>query len=210
MGRYYGDSTPTSTERQTTPVLNNLSAVPGAPPHPLDAEWFLHVDGQVYGPYTGHQLAGFAKEGRVDGASQVMLAGSDKWVRAGEEVRLAQILRPPRTAPTPPPISAAAGATVVQVTNTISPPAMIMLDDGLPFGPKSPGVALLLSLLLCGAGQMFCGRVGRGLLMLFGSLLLWVVMLGWIIWIWSVIDAYSIAKQMNLRYLQRMQAMQPR
>jgi hypothetical protein len=162
MGRYYGDSTPTSTEQQTTPVLNSPSVVPGAPPHPLDAEWFLHVEGQVYGPYTGHQLGGFAKEGRVDGASQVMLAGSDKWVRAGEDVRLAQILRPTHAVPTPPPISAAAGATVVQVTNTISPPAMIILDDGSPFGPKSPGVALLLSLLLCGVGQMYCGRVGRG------------------------------------------------
>ena len=191
-------------------MLNTPSGIPGVPPHPLDAEWFLHVDSQVYGPYTGHQLDGFAKEGRVDGASQVMLAGSDKWVRAGEDVRLAQIFRPAHAVPAPPPISAAAGATVVQVTNTISPPAMIALDDGSPFGPKSPGVALLLSLLLCGAGQMYCGRVGRGLLMLISALLLWVVMLGWIRWIWSMIDAYSIAKQMNLRYLLRMQAMQPR
>jgi TM2 domain-containing membrane protein YozV len=210
MGRYYGDSTPTSSEQQASPVPSTPSAVPGAPPHPLDAEWFLHVEGQVYGPYTGHQLGAFAKEGRVDGASQVMLIGSDKWVRAGEDVRLAQILRPTHMIPTPPPITAAPGATVVQVTNTISPPAMIVLDDGSPFGPKSPGVALFLSLLLCGAGQMYCGRVGRGFLMLLGCALLWVVMLGWIIWVWSIIDAYSIAKQMNLRYLQRMQAIQPR
>jgi hypothetical protein len=35
-------------------------------------------------------------------------------------------------------------------------------------------------------------------------------MLGWIIWIWSIVDAYSTAKQMNVRYQQRMLAMQPR
>jgi TM2 domain-containing membrane protein YozV len=84
------------------------------------------------------------------------------------------------------------------------------MDDGSPFGPKSPGLALALSLILCGAGQMYCGRVGRGFLMLFGSMLMWIVLLGWVIWIWSIIDAYSTAKQMNLRYQQRMMAMQTR
>ena len=46
--------------------------------------------------------------------------------------------------------------------------------------------------------------------MLFGSMLMWIVLLGWVIWIWSIIDAYSTAKQMSLRYQQRMMAMQTR
>ena len=56
---------------------------------------------------------------------------------------------------------------------------------------------------------MYCGRVGKGFLMLFACILLWFVFLGWIIQIWSMIDAYGTAKKMNLRYLARMQAMHP-
>jgi len=185
---------------------------PLPPPHPLDNEWYAYVDGQTYGPYSGHQLGDFVKEGRIDGATQVMLIGSEIWTRAAEDSRLAELFRTSRKPQAPPPISAAPGSTVVQVTNTIAPPTVIFMDDGSPFGPKSPGLALALalSLILCGAGQMYCGRVGRGFLMLFGSLFLWVVMLGWIIWIWSIIDAYSTAKKMNIRYQQRMLAIQSR
>jgi TM2 domain-containing membrane protein YozV len=178
-------------------------AVSGPPPHPLDAEWHLHVDGQTYGPYSGHDLAGFAKEGRLNGASQVHLVGGDKWVRAGEDPRLAALFRPDRSGPQPPPITAAPGATVVQVTNQI-PQTHIIIDDG-SYGPKSAGLALFLSFLLPGAGQWYCGRVGKGFLMLFLYILLLFVFLFWIIWIWSMIDAYSTAKEMNLGFLRRLQ-----
>jgi len=86
---------------------------------------------------------------------------------------------------------------------------MMFMDDGMPFGPKSPGVALLLSFLWCGAGQIYCGRVGRGILMFVGAVALWFILLGWIIQIWSMVDAYQTAKQMNLRYMRRMQYGQP-
>jgi TM2 domain-containing membrane protein YozV len=198
-----GDAPP---ERSRVPA----PPAPLPPPHPLDNEWYAHVDGQTYGPYSGHQLADFVKEGRIDSSTQVMAIGSETWTRAAEDPRLGELFRTSRKLQSPPPISAAPGSTVVQVTNTVAPPTIVFLDDGSPFGPKSPGLALALSLILCGAGQMYCGRVGRGFLMLFGSLFLWVVMLGWIIWIWSIVDAYSTAKKMNIRYQQRMLAMQPR
>lgn len=186
-------------------------AAPGRndPPHPLDGEWFIHIDGETYGPYSGHRLGEFVKEGRVDGATQVLPVGTEEWKRASEDRRLAALFRPSRQsnlqAP-PPVVTAAAGATVVQVTNHIpAQPQIMFLDDGSPFGPKSPGVALLLSFLFCGAGQIYCGRVGKGILMFIGAVLLWLVLLGWIIQIWSMVDAYQTAKKMNLRYLQRLQ-----
>jgi hypothetical protein len=43
--------------------------------------------------------------------------------------------------------------------------------------------------------------VGKGFLMLFGSIALWAILFGWTIWIWSMIDAYVTAKDMNLRFL---------
>jgi TM2 domain-containing membrane protein YozV len=186
-------------------IIQPQSKPSGPPPHPLDSEWHLHINGQTYGPYTGHQLGEFIKEGRVDGATQVLPAGSENWILASQDRHLSGLLKP--TKQVPPPINAAAGSTVVQITNQVSP--ALLMDDTGAFGPKSPGVALLLSLLLCGAGQMYCGRVGKGILMLIGCIALWVIMLGWAVWIWSMADAYFTAKNMNLRYLRRLQAGQP-
>lgn len=178
----------------------------GPPPHPLDGEWHIHVNGQTYGPYTGHQLSEFIKEGRVDGGTQVLPVGSENWTLLGQDRFLSALVRSAKQQQQlPPAISAAAGATVVHVTNQIAAPAMLMDDMGA-FGPKSPGVALLLSFIICGAGQMYCGRVGKGILMLIGCIMLWFIFLGWAVWIWSMVDAYATAKDMNLRYLRRLQA----
>src|SRR5262249_52005979 len=124
------------------PVMSSAS---GPPPHPLDGQWHIHASGQTYGPYTGHQLGEFIKEGRVDGGTQVLAAGSENWTLLGQDRHPSALVRSARQA-VPPPITAAAGATVVHVTNQISP-AMLMDDMGA-FGPKSPGVALLLSFLI--------------------------------------------------------------
>lgn len=62
-----------------------MPLAPLPPPHPLDNEWYAYVDGQTYGPYSGHQLADFVKEGRIDGATQVMPIGSETWTRAAED-----------------------------------------------------------------------------------------------------------------------------
>jgi TM2 domain-containing membrane protein YozV len=202
------DNPPARRDRNVAPpALPNRS---NAPPHPLDGEWFIHIDGQTYGPYSGHQLSDYLKEGRIDGATQVLAVGSENWQHASEDRRLASLFRPARQqTQLPAPVTAAAGATVVQVTNQIAPHPVMFMDDGSPFGPKSPGVALLLSFLWCGAGQIYCGRVGKGILMFVGAVALWFILLGWIIQIWSIIDAYQTAKQMNLRYLRRMQLGQP-
>jgi len=184
------------------PPLTLGSSAP--PPHPLDGQWHIHVSGQTYGPYSGHQLNEFLKEGRIDGGTQVLVAGSENWTPLGQDRHLSALIRSAKQT-IPPPITAAAGATVVHVTNQIGAPTLLMDDMGA-FGPKSPGVALLLSFFICGAGQMYCGRVGKGILMLIGCIALWIILLGWTIWIWSMIDAYATAKDMNLRYLRRLQA----
>jgi hypothetical protein len=41
---------------------------------------------------------------------------------------------------------------------------------------------------------------------LFGGIVAWLILLGWVVWIWSMVDAYNNAKQMNLRYQQRILA----
>ena len=62
---------------------------------------------------------------------------------------------------------------------------------------KSPGTAAVLSLLFTGLGQWYCGRIGRGFVMLFLQIFLWFLLLGWIMWIVAPIDAYGVAKETN-------------
>jgi TM2 domain-containing membrane protein YozV len=199
------------------PAITSSSApVPAPPPHPLDAEWFMHADGTNYGPFTGHQFREFVRDGRLHRDTDVNRAGTDVWCKAGEDKALALLFPSAVPAqrvahygegsqvdPASGHVSAAKGATIVQVTNNLAPPEAPKptVIVGTDAKPKSAGTALVLSILLCGLGQIYNGQVGKGLLMMLLCVLLWVAMLGWIINIWSIIDAYSTAKSMNERYL---------
>lgn len=179
------------------------------PPHPLDKRWYAHVEGQNYGPYTGHDIKRMVEKGQIHETDFLCPDGGSTWTQAKSEPLLGALFRA-KTLATPAPTStvSANGGTIVQVTNNIPAPnlaqAALLLDGEA--AAKSPGIALLLSLLICGVGQMYNGQVAKGILMLIGCVLLWFVLLGWIVWIWSMIDAYTTAKKMNLRYQQRIMA----
>jgi TM2 domain-containing membrane protein YozV len=71
---------------------------------------------------------------------------------------------------------------------------------------KSAGAAAVLSILFTGAGQWYCGRIGRGFAFLGAAVVSWVlawVLIGFlllpIVWIWALIDAISLANQHNQR-----------
>lgn len=73
---------------------------------------------------------------------------------------------------------------------------------------KSAGAAVLLSLLFTGAGQWYCGHVGRGFAFLaaaFVSALLCLVLIGFIllpiVYIWAAIDASNLASKHNYMML---------
>ena len=62
---------------------------------------------------------------------------------------------------------------------------------------KSPGLAGVLSFLVVGAGQIYNGEAGKGVIMFFGCIFLWLVLLGWIVNIWAIVDAYTTADKKN-------------
>ncbi len=201
---------------------NSRSIVPSInpgiskPPHPLDGEWFVHISSETYGPYTGHKIKEYVADGRILPTTDVMRKGADEWTDAVNDRILSSLFRgnipaPAARIPAPAiasgPVSAAPGATVVQVTNTISPDRAhsVLIEDG-PARPKSAGTALVLSILIVGLGQLYNGQVGKGILMFFLCIALWFVLLGWIINIWSWVDAYQTASRMNERYYRRISA----
>ena len=74
----------------------------------LTATWRVNVSGQVYGPYTGHQLKAFADEGRIAPHSIVRAGEQGPWITAIDDPVLGQLFVKPAFAK--PVTDAAAGS----------------------------------------------------------------------------------------------------
>ncbi len=66
---------------------------------------------------------------------------------------------------------------------------------------KDPAIAAILSFFLSGLGQMYVGKVGRGLAILVVQIILFFtiigIIIGFFIWIWAIYDAYKLAERYN-------------
>jgi TM2 domain-containing membrane protein YozV len=203
------DDLPAEPRHSTGPVeFRAASAAAVLPPHPLDKRWYAHVEGKNYGPYSGHDIKRMVDKGQIAESDFLCPEGGNAWTQAKNEPLLGALFRARSLAPSPPAVVTTNGGTVVQVTNNIpnnnANLAALLLDGEA--ANKSPGVALVLSLVICGTGQMYNGQVGKGIAMLLGCIATWFIFLGWIVWIWSMVDAYQTAKRMNLKYQQRVLA----
>lgn len=77
----------------------------------LNSSWRINVSGQVYGPYTGHQIKAFATEGRIAPHS-IVQAGDGPWITAIDDPVLSQLFVQKPAAPAQP---QAVGAPAAQV-----------------------------------------------------------------------------------------------
>jgi len=73
--------------------------------------------------------------------------------------------------------------------------------------PKSPGLALAASFLVPGLGQLINGDIAKGVVFFVAyvvGIVAVIVLVGFLIvpvvWIWAMVDAYSSAKQWNMRH----------
>jgi TM2 domain-containing membrane protein YozV len=69
---------------------------------------------------------------------------------------------------------------------------------------KSPGLAAVLSFLIPGLGQIYCGKIGKGILFLvlaIVSAVLIIFLIGIpiyiIVWVINILDAHKTAKRIN-------------
>jgi TM2 domain-containing membrane protein YozV len=91
-----------------------------------------------------------------------------------------------------------APSTSTALATTTSSGELALTADGHIEQPEhQPGMALLLSLILCGTGQIYNGEVSKGIIMLILCFLLWFVFLGWVVHIWSIVDAVVVAERIN-------------
>ena len=79
-----------------------------------------------------------------------------------------------------------------------------------PYGmvmPKNPAVSLIVSFFIPGVGSMINGDTGKGVGILIGYLISWVLIIVIIgifgvigFWVWGMVDAYSGAVNWNRRH----------
>lgn len=70
--------------------------------------------------------------------------------------------------------------------------------DGPYAQGKSPGLALIMSLLIVGFGQFYNGDMKKGFLMLLGAVIGGLAsysLLWWVFAIWSAVDAHRVASR---------------
>lgn len=88
------------------------SAAAAPPPMPPPVQWFLGVNGQQQGPFTGPELPAKVSSGELDPQTLVWTAGMEQWQPAHEIAALAPVLSiappPLPVAPEPAPASPAA------------------------------------------------------------------------------------------------------
>jgi TM2 domain-containing membrane protein YozV len=65
--------------------------------------------------------------------------------------------------------------------------------------PKSPGLAMFLSFIMPGAGQLYNGDVGKGIAFFLAFFVLVWIFVGWIFWVVAMVDAYKSAQNFNIR-----------
>ena len=62
---------------------------------------------------------------------------------------------------------------------------------------KEPMTAALLNFLIVGAGHFYLRQYGKGLLLFFACMFLWIVFLGWIVWFIAPFIGYFDTKKAN-------------
>ncbi len=94
--------------------------------------------------------------------------------------------------------------TAVWAAATATPYAVRPYPGVPPVVPKSPALALLISFFVPGVGTMLNGEVGKGIFILVGYLMgfmLSIVLVGIPIligfWVWGMADAYTGAQRWN-------------
>jgi GYF domain 2 len=68
-----------------------MSLVSASVSDALNGVWRINVSGQVYGPYTGHQIKAFATEGRIAPHSIVQTGEQGPWITAIDDPILGQL-----------------------------------------------------------------------------------------------------------------------
>lgn len=195
--------------------IPTAAAAPAPPPHPLDALWRVRTGGEVYGPYSGHLIKDYLRDGRVAADSEVeRVDGEAAWTALRQDAVLGALVPPPRRhtelALREEPGTALAtrrdggladGSVVVQINQTFAASNAPLGEYDA--GPRNALFAGVLSLLVPGFGQFYNARAGKGFGILILTVVLWLFYLGWIMNLLAAAEAYLDAQALTQKYHRR-------
>ena len=96
--------------------------------------WYVASDGKQMGPYTGAQLAQFAKEGRIVAGTLLWAEGMAEWVKASQVAGLLPVAPSgPARAGTVRPAGNPAARTVTSTKSAMPQPAVVPTKPAIPF-----------------------------------------------------------------------------
>ena len=62
---------------------------------------------------------------------------------------------------------------------------------------KNEGLVIILSFLIPGLGQIYCGKIGRGLCIFVGVTATLCILVGFVGYVWQIFDARKCAREVN-------------
>lgn len=142
--------------------------------------YFVAMGEAVTGPFGEGQLLVMWRAGAITADALVCLEGTEDWRSIADEVAAIEALNVP-----------------MQQQRRA---AMMARYAGIKSKRCHPGTAALLSVLLVGAGHMYAGETGRGLLFLaaaLGCLFTGLWPLGIVVLLIAVFDAMRAAREAN-------------
>jgi TM2 domain-containing membrane protein YozV len=91
------------------------------------------------------------------------------------------------------------GAELQYKDAEICPACGVRIRPPEPEKKKEPLLAAILSFIFAGSGQVYNGELGKGILVLVGTVIGAVIFLipGIIVWIYGIYDSYTTAEKMN-------------
>ena len=141
-------------------------------------KWFIADGSQSFGPYSSEQLRAFAKAGKLK--PQTMVSNGGDWVTADQVSGLFGDDLAIRSIP------------VAQAINV--PQASTVVMQQAAQGSGGNVVAAVCSFFVPGLGQLAQGRFLAAVAFFFGSILLWLSLLGWVVHLFAAYDAATWGK----------------
>jgi TM2 domain-containing membrane protein YozV len=175
------------------------------PRDPLSETWHLRSRGEDYGRVSGHVIVAWLAEGRIDDRCEV--GSAEAWRLLHEDPVLSRHLparevaiRPQLPARSNPQGRETRSEGGVSVTINQSFSSAYAPRGVYDAGPRNPLYAMILSLLIPGAGQAYNGRAARAFLCFALVIVLWLVWAGWLMNLIAAFEAYLDAKALTLKY----------
>lgn len=75
------------------PEPENQKHTDGLPSHPLDKRWYLHIDGKIRGPFTGHRIKEMVSQDEVLPNDLVYPEDGSDWVQLSSDGILSTLFR---------------------------------------------------------------------------------------------------------------------